>query len=108
MKSFDPHFDSAQCTHRPVNVQTVDLVMVDFIGMEAVFSFRERCRFVKGRYALIPLSGPGGETPPALDDFLEHLKDFIGHIHGCGAPREAANLTTAVLANLANPSKEGA
>ena len=86
-------FDSAQ--GRPVNVQTVDLVMVDFIAMEAIFSFKERGRFVKGPYALIPLAGaiePAGEVVanPSPDDFLEHLKEFIGHIHRHPEPQQAA------------------
>lgn len=106
-------FDSAQ--DRPVNVQTVDLVMVDFIAMEAVFSFKERGRFVKGPYALIPLAGaiePASEivANPAPDEFLEHLKDFIGHIHRHPEPRAAASLAMAVLASwMGHPiDREGA
>jgi hypothetical protein len=97
---------------KPLNVQTVDLVFVDFIAMEATFGFKERGRFVKGPYALIPLGGDAardeGADPAALEGFLEVLKDFIGHIHRCEEPRQAANLATAVLANLANPLQEGA
>lgn len=106
-------FDSAQ--GRPLNVQTVDLVMVDFIAMEAVFSFKARGRFIKGPYALIPLAGaiePAGEVVanPSPDDFLEHLKDFIGHIRRHPDPRQAASLATAVLASwMGHPmDKEGA
>ncbi len=97
---------------RPVNVQTVELVMVDFIAMEAVFSFKERGRFINGPYALIPLAGPEGASaaPARADDFLEHLKDFIGHIHRHPDPRQAASLATAVLASwMGCPmDKEGA
>lgn len=94
---------------RPLHVQTVELVFVDFIAMEATFGFRERGRFVKGPYALIPLASPEGVAGTApLDDFLERLKDFITHIHQYEDPRQAANLATAVLANLANPVQEGA
>ena len=96
---------------RPVNVQTVELVMVDFIAMEAIFSFKERGRFVKGAYALIPLAGPEGMADPApVDDFLEHLKAFIGQVQRHKDPRQAASMATAVLASwLAHPiDPEGA
>lgn len=93
----------------PANVQTLELVMVDFIAMEAVFGFKERARFVKGPYALIPLAGPAGEAAPAtlaaMDDFLEELKDFITAVHRCGDPATAATLAAAVLAQVAAASR---
>lgn len=114
MRPFDSPFDPAHgmAQARPVNVQTVDLVMVDFISMEAIFSFKERGRFVKGPYALIPLAGPEGASaaPAPVDDFLEHLKDFIGHIQRHPEPRQAASLATVVLASwMGHPiDREGA
>lgn len=85
---------------KPLHVQTVELVFVDFIAMEATFGFKEKVRFVKGPYALIPLAGPEvAADPQPVAEFLEHLKEFIGRIQRCEAPQQAANLAAAVLAS---------
>lgn len=94
-------------------VQVVDLVMADFIDMEATFKFRGRFMcVVKGPYALIPLdeAGASNADPAPVDEFLEHLKTFIGQVQRHKDPRQAASMATAVLASwMAHPNDpEGA